>query len=410
MHFSCKIKKYCEGMNVYEHLLEDEKAIHIPFALSFTVTITTINGQLKAFLMDLVNKECQEIPDIDFGHVTDIRNIMSPKLKHDMAALDDMTVRGHLEALFGEHLDKKPSEIYDFIYGNTLLMTDLLKKAYKELKHADSALFGKYVSRRISEGNWDDVKEAYLEWVQDQSDFCLELLLEKQEQVLNKYLKAGIMRFEKAPSNQKMKKVDYNYHTELLDCDFEDTVEYKKSYTQFMGFATRRNGMLIIDYNKYGHYIFKNYKKFSESQKVAVFELCVILSLIHQDMARLAAAASKEERIRRCIALLMEERYKGEPLFNQRNHWQAVYRILVDKGYCTDSDFDGFDVFIKRVMPEEVNKPYSKPSVKQISQTDFCKPFEEWAFDPATSKTRRPFDRMVAVAQRFLEILEENGL
>ena len=66
MHFSCKIKKFCEGMNVYEHLLEDEKAIHIPFALSFTVTITTINGQLKAFLLDLANKECQEIPDIMF--------------------------------------------------------------------------------------------------------------------------------------------------------------------------------------------------------------------------------------------------------------------------------------------------------------------------------------------------------
>ena len=53
MHFSCKIKKFYEGMQVYEHLLDDEKAIHIPFALSFTVTIATINGQLKTFLMDL---------------------------------------------------------------------------------------------------------------------------------------------------------------------------------------------------------------------------------------------------------------------------------------------------------------------------------------------------------------------
>jgi len=284
MHFSSKIKKFCEGMNVYEHLLEDEKAIHIPFALSFTVTITTINGQLKAFLMDLANKECQEIPDIDFDHVTDIRNIMSQKLKHDMAALDDMTIMEHLKALFGEHLDKKPSEIHDFIYDNTLLMTDLLKKVHKGLKHADSALFGKYVSRRISEGNWDDVKDAYSEWKQHQSDFSLELLLEKQEQELNRYLEKGIMRFEKTPSNQKMKKVDYDYHTELLDCDFKDTDEYKKTYTKFMCFATRHEGMLTIDYKKYGKYIFVNYKRFSESQKVAVFELCVILSLIHQDI------------------------------------------------------------------------------------------------------------------------------
>ena len=117
-----------------------------------------------------------------------------------------------------------------------------------------------------------------------------------------------------------------------------------------------------------------------------------------------------EERIRQCIALLMTERYGDEPLFNQQSHWQAVYRILVDKGYCRDSDFDGFDTFIRRVMPDCVNKPYKKDSVKRISQTDFVKPFAKWAFDTETSKTRKPYDRMVAVATRLKEILEENGL
>ena len=117
-----------------------------------------------------------------------------------------------------------------------------------------------------------------------------------------------------------------------------------------------------------------------------------------------------EERIRKCIALLMAERYGNKPLFNLQGHWQAVYRILVDKGYCRDSDFDGFDVFIRQVMPDSVNKPYKKDSVKQISQTDFVKPFAKWSFDTETSNTRKPYDRMVAVAARFLEILEENDL
>ena len=114
--------------------------------------------------------------------------------------------------------------------------------------------------------------------------------------------------------------------------------------------------------------------------------------------------------IRHSISLLMQEVYGDEPLFNQQSHWQAIYRILVDKGYCCDSDFDGFDIFIRTVMPEEVNKPYRKESVKNISQTDFGKPFGQWRFDPETSKTRKPFDRMVVVAQRFKEILEENEL
>ena len=122
-----------------------------------------------------------------------------------------------------------------------------------------------------------------------------------------------------------------------------------------------------------------------------------------------AQTQSQEERIRQSIALLMEERYGEEQLFNLQGHWQAVYRILVDKGYCRDSDFNGFDAFIQRVMPAKVNKPYKKDSVKQISKTDFALPFDRWHYDPQTSTTRKPFDRMVAVATRFHEILEEIG-
>ena len=85
-------------------------------------------------------------------------------------------------------------------------------------------------------------------------------------------------------------------------------------------------------------------------------------------------------------------------------------RILVDKGYCRESDFDGFDAFIRRVMPKEVNKPYKKESVKQISKTDFALPFDRWHYDPQTSTTRKPYDRMVAVTGRFKEILEQKGL
>lgn len=287
MHFSSKIKKYYDGMNVYEHLLEDEKAIHIPFTLSFTVTITTINGQLKTFLVDLENKECQEIPDIDFDLMTDIRNIMSPKLKSDMAALDNKTIREHLEELFGEHMDKRPSEVYEFIYNQTLQMTDKLKQAREGLEHAEPALFEKYVRRHIEQGNWDDVRDRYSKWKKKQVDLSMETLLERQEQELRRYIDWGIMRFAPTPSHSKMAKADYDFHRDLQDCKFEDSEEYQIAYTQIMQFASRQDGMLTIDLRKYGKYIFDFFYQFSESQKVAVFELCVTLDLIHEDMALL---------------------------------------------------------------------------------------------------------------------------
>lgn len=115
-------------------------------------------------------------------------------------------------------------------------------------------------------------------------------------------------------------------------------------------------------------------------------------------------------QLRECLALLMQERFGSEPLLNRQSHWQAVYRILVDKGYCADSDFNGFDSFIRDVMPEVVNKPYTKGSVKMISQTPFVRPFGEWKFDPLIFKTRKPFERMLAVASRFLTLMDEHGL
>lgn len=167
-----------------------------------------------------------------------------------------------------------------------------------------------------------------------------------------------------------------------------------------------------------------------DAEDVDVFEEVTNgLAEIQEDMKELKAAKKDapstkeipltlEEKIRLCITLLMNERFKitrkdkevEEPLFNLQNHWQAIYRILVDKKYCKDSDFEGFDLFIKKVMPDKVNALYKKSSVKQISQTDFNKPFEKWKYNPQTSGTLRPFDRMKAIAKRFLEILEEKGL
>ena len=292
MHYSCKIKKFYEGMQVYEHLLDDEKAIHIPFALSFTVTIATINGQLKTFLMDLEKKECHEIPDIDFDLMTNIYNIMSPKLKRDMAALGNKTILQILTELFGEQLDKTPAEMYTFIYDNTLLMTEFLKKIRLGVEYADEILYVDYVCRHIREHNWDDIENRYLKW-KKYTELAWDQLMEKQEQELEKYLEKCIMRFAPTPSTSKKNKVDYASHCELLEYNFKDTEEYKVAYTQFRQFATRKDGMLVVNLKKYGKYIFDYYYQFAEGQKVALFELIVSLSLIHRDMVALKPELSK---------------------------------------------------------------------------------------------------------------------
>ncbi len=163
----------------------------------------------------------------------------------------------------------------------------------KVLDNSKPELFGKYICRRMKEGNNDDVKENYAKWKKRHAEVTMEMLLAKQEQMLRTYLDKGIMRFEESPTNMMMKMVDYDYHTAHLDCDFKDTEEYKKAYAKLMGYAIRNEGMLCINYNKYGKYVFDNYDKFSEGQKPALLELCVVLDLIQEDMRELMSHEAK---------------------------------------------------------------------------------------------------------------------
>ena len=117
-----------------------------------------------------------------------------------------------------------------------------------------------------------------------------------------------------------------------------------------------------------------------------------------------------DDNICRCLERLMVEEWKpDERLFNKQSHWQAVFRIMSDAGLFADDDFDGFDSWVKRTIPPELRRLYSKQSVKNISQTLFCKPLRQWKYDPSLMKKREPFDRMKRIAERFEQLLSERG-
>lgn len=127
------------------------------------------------------------------------------------------------------------------------------------------------------------------------------------------------------------------------------------------------------------------------------------------------ATQADEHAIRQALVKLLQAPYENgkEKLFNQKSHWQAVFRILADLGFFRASDFDGFDVFIRPLVPEECiteKTAYSYASVKQISQTDFGAPFSEWKFDAETSNRRKPFVRMQEVGRYFQQCLAEFGV
>jgi len=400
------------GMYHYSRLDKDEEDIDIVLAMSVYITSTLIVEQLPDHLAALKKHRFLEVLDVDLDLMTNVKFWMKNyKLKSDMESMDDLPLRERgFEFCYKGFKPETTLELYQAIERNIIKMTEMLTEVQRILTEVPAGLYENFYLSQKAAVDARPVKARYRKWKRDVGVATSELLKDKEMLEVVEFLMKKVLRHTLIPSERERNQVDLNKVQNYLPHGFVLPKEFPNCYARFRRIVKDDGDTLKINYDCYGKYLYESFYKLTPAERQTLIEFDIMLDLIHQDMALWAAKASKEERIRQSIALLMKERCGKELLFNLQAHWQAVYRILVDKGYCADSDFGGFDVFIKRVMPAEVNKPYKKESVKPISQTDFSKPFKEWAFDKDTSRTSRPFDRMVAVAQCFLEILEENGL
>ena len=402
------------GLYYYSRLNKDEEDIDIVLAMSIYITSTLIMEQLPEHLAALKRFKILEVLDVDLELMTNVKFWMKNyKLKSDMESMNDQTL--HERGFEISYKGFKPEttwELYQAIERNILDIVEMLTEVQQILNDAPAGLYENFYLSEKAAVDAKPVKARFRKWKRDVGVATPELLKDKEMQELVYLLTQKVMRHVVDISYRESGQVDLEALKQYMVNGFEFPKEFPICYARFRRFV-KEGDTLQLNYDSYGQYLHEAYYKLTPDEHQALIEFDIMLDLIHQEMAKQVqtdALNSVENRIRQSIAQLMEERYNDKPLFNKRSHWQAVYRILVDKKYCTDSNFDGFDVFIKRVMPDKVNKPYMKESVKQISQTDFWKPFNEWKLDSTTSKTSKPFERMAVIALRFKEILEENGL
>ena len=98
------------------------------------------------------------------------------------------------------------------------------------------------------------------------------------------------------------------------------------------------------------------------------------------------------------------------PLVSRPVHWQAIFRILVDRGIYPDgTDYRGFCCYIEEVFPTaECRVPLDYHSLKNISQTMFVRPFAEWRYDEVYGISRKSYERMCCIAATLDKQLSEN--
>ena len=154
----------------------------------------------------------------------------------------------------------------------------------------------------------------------------------------------------------------------------------------------------------------KAYERGMRQAEHRMNETCSKLGQVFRQIADSLQGIADEKKMVRPLAWLdkedMQERdADGRFLMKRKSQWQAIYRILVDRGLgVAEGDYAGFERLVWRIQPADCRVPFSLSALKQITKTGFTRPFDRWTFDPAYFKTRRPYDEMVAVAARFSEL------
>ena len=286
MNLSTKLLKYLDGMRVFESLCDDEKAIFPLFALCFDVTGDAVLEQLTEFERDLQEGRIQELPDYNVDEVSNVRNYTGTgKLQYEMSRFGDRKIIDVLKELFGEEkLNGTFSELYEnHILAKTKRMAKKSKEIVDMVNDTTPEIFENNFPNLLKRYDWTEVETKYQK-DKKMHNITMNWLQERQERELKNVLEKDIMHHADEPSTQAIENSDYPYHRRFLPHKFKDTSDYQESYSKFMEFATRQDGMIVPKLGEYGKYIAININKFRPEQKKALFEIIKIFELIREDM------------------------------------------------------------------------------------------------------------------------------
>lgn len=140
----------------------------------------------------------------------------------------------------------------------------------------------------------DEYAEQYREWHQEIGTPTMEDLKAKQKQEIYELLKTEFFRFAKTPTGREVK----TRHTVIAEDDLEVGCEIDKDLETKCAKLDRmvewKDGcIMVINYERLGQYIYKNYKKLSEDDICRIIDFDGTIDLVHEDMAKLKPGLAK---------------------------------------------------------------------------------------------------------------------
>ena len=183
--------------------------------------------------------------------------------------------------------DMEGQVVYHHLKESLDELRELLAEVENAMMHCDPAIFERFFYIEEQHYSSSGVTRRFETWLYDNGYPDIDKLRELQALVVADALKLGVMDYAPAPSYQEIEEVKVDYLKKLLPWDYDMSGDFTKSCARWRKFFHWEGSILIINYKKYGKYIQSHYYDFNDTQLQAIFELDMMLHLIHKEMARL---------------------------------------------------------------------------------------------------------------------------
>ena len=234
--------------------------------------LTEANDHLRLYIEDLKQAKCIE------------PFCLSSKQDDDDGGDNDQHLFWHY---IGKLCDEiRHEETYQFLHSQIIQFNSLLAEAEDAKLNCDPVVFKEFFFRKKQDYNVKNVVRQFGKELYQKRPVTIDKLREMQVEAVLKALDKGIFDYAKVPSIQKVNKLMPELTSDILPCDFVMTDEFKQRYAKFRKYADKKGPMLVFNYELYGQYVVDNFNKFSKPQKQAIFELDVMLHLIHKEMMK----------------------------------------------------------------------------------------------------------------------------
>ena len=163
--------------------------------------------------------------------------------------------------------------------------------------------YGDYYQKSKQKYDEASVTKAYHLWKLSVGKLTFKKLKAKQTETVANALKKGIMKYARRPTHEEILEVDEERVKHHLPEDYELPEDFKIRCAQFRTFISWEDDILHIHYNDYGRYIYSCIDKFTAEELIAIYELDMMLYLIHQDMMKLEQNKEHPSETSRTLAV-----------------------------------------------------------------------------------------------------------